>query len=103
MRFISKAEIINLLEHKDGISNPLGFRHSNGLLKQDMNKKINEIAGFCEQILKILSKYSKKKEIVFLECSCGKSYLSFVLSYIFEQKFDTKSFFFGIDTNDELI
>ena len=55
MRIINKAEIINLLEEEDGISNPLGFRHSNGLLKKDMNKKINEIAGFCEQIIKVLN------------------------------------------------
>jgi len=103
MRVINKAEIINLLEQEDDISNPLGFRHSNGLLKKDMNKKINEIAGFCEQILKVLCKYNKKKEIVFLECSCGKSYLSFVLSYIFEKEFNTKHFFIGVDTNDELI
>jgi hypothetical protein len=103
MKIINKAEIINLLEEEDSISNPLGFRHSNGLLKKDMNKKINEIAGFCEQILKVLNKYNKKEEIVFLECSCGKSYLSFVLSYIFEKEFNTKPFFFGVDTNDELI
>ena len=103
MKFINKAEIINLLEQEDGISNPLGFRHSNGLLKKDMNKKINEIAGFCEQIIKVVSKYNKEKEIVFLECSCGKSYLSFVLSYIFEKEFNKRPFFFGVDTNGELI
>ncbi len=103
MKIINKAEIINLLEQENGISDPLGFRHSNGLLKKDMNKKINEIAGFCEQILKVVSKYNKNKEIVFLECSCGKSYLSFVLSYIFEKEFDMTPFFFGIDTNSELI
>ncbi len=103
MRIINKAEIINLLEQEDSISNPLGFWHSNGLLKKDMNKKINEIAGFCEQIIKVISKYNREKDIVFLECSCGKSYLSFVLSYIFEKEFDTKPFFFGVDTNGELI
>jgi hypothetical protein len=103
MKFINKAEIINLLEQENGISNPLGFRHSNGLLKKDMNKKINEIAGFCEQIIKVVSKYNKEKEIVFLECSCGKSYLSFVLSYLFEKEFNKKHFFFGVDTNGELI
>ncbi len=103
MKIINKAEIINLLEQEDSISNPLGFRHSSGSLRKDMNKKINEIAGFCEQILKVISKYNKKKEIVFLECSCGKSYLSFVLSYIFDKEFNTKTFFFGVDTNGELI
>ena len=103
MKIINKAEIINLLEQEDSITNPLGFRHSNGLLKKDMNKKINEIAGFCEQILKVVRKFDREKEIVFLECSCGKSYLSFVLSYIFERESNTMPFFFGVDTNGELI
>ena len=103
MRITNKAEILNLLEQEDNITNPLGFRHNNGLLKKEMNKKINEIAGFCEQILKVVRKFDREKEIVFLECSCGKSYLSFVLSYILESELSTTPFFFGIDTNKELI
>ncbi len=103
MKIINKKEILNLLEQEDSITNPLGFRHSNGLLKKDMNKKINEIAGFCEQILKVVSKFNSKKEIVFLECSCGKSYLSFVLSYLFEKESETMPSFIGVDTNGELI
>ncbi len=103
MKITNKTEILNLLEQEDDIINPLGFKHNNGLLKKDMNKKINEIAGFCEQILKVVRKFDKDKEIVFLECSCGKSYLSFVLSYILEREFNTTPFFFGVDTNKELI
>ncbi len=104
MKILSKAEIVNLLEREDSITDHLGFRHTNGLLKADMNKKINEIAGFCEQILKVVRKYyDKKKEIVFLECSCGKSYLSFVLSYILAKESNTTPFFVGVDTNGELI
>ncbi|MBT3880592.1 MAG: SAM-dependent methyltransferase [Candidatus Scalindua sp.] len=68
-----------------------------------MNKKINEIAGFCEQILKVVRKFNREKEIVFLECSCGKSYLSFVLSYLFEKESEIRPSFIGVDTNGELI
>lgn len=104
MEILSKTEIVNLLEREDRIADLLGLRHTNGLLKKDMNKKINEIAGFCEQILKVIGKYyNNKKEIVFLECSCGKSYLSFVLSYIFEKESRTTPYFIGVDTNEELI
>ncbi len=104
MKTLQKAEIVNLLEQEGSITDYLGFRHTNGLLKKDMNKKINEIAGFCEQILKVIRKYyDKKKEIVFLECSCGKSYLSFVLSYLFANETSTTPFFVGVDTNGELI
>lgn len=103
MKIINKADVINLLEQEDSISSTLGFRHSSGSLKKGMHKKINEIAGFCEQIFKVVNKYKKRSEIVFLECSCGKSYLSFVLSYIFEKEFNIKAFFFGVDTNSDLI
>ena len=103
MKITNKTEILNLLEQENDITNPLGFRHNNGLLKKDLNKKINEIAGFCEQILKVVRKFDREKEIVFLECSCGKSYLSFVLSYIVEKEFNTTPIFFGVDTNKELI
>ncbi len=61
MKILSKAEIVNLLEQKDSINDILGFRHANGLLRKDMNKKINEIAGFCEQILKAVRKHNDKK------------------------------------------
>ncbi len=100
---MSGKEILYLLEQEENIMNCLGFKNNNGQLKKDMRKKISEISGFCEQILKVIKKLDKDKEIVFLECSCGKSYLSFVLSYILEREFNIKTFFFGVDTNKELV
>ena len=82
MKIINKAEIINLLEEEDGISNPLGFRHSNGLLKKDMNKKINEIAGFCEQILKVLINIIKKKKLFFFVSECHYFNRIIIMSYL---------------------
>lgn len=100
---LSKTEILNIVEQEENIISCLGMKRQNGLLRKEMGKKINEIAGFCEQILKIVKKLDIDKEIVFLECSCGKSYLSFVLNCIFEKKLNVKAFFFGVDINKELI
>lgn len=66
-------------------------------------KKFNEVVGFCEQVVRIIETYTSDKEIVFLDCSCGKSYLSFALNYIFSNRFVRETFFYGVDTNRVLI
>ncbi len=66
-------------------------------------KKFNEVIGFCEQVVKIVETYPRNKECVFLDCSCGKSYLSFALNYILSKRYLLESFFYGVDTNQILI
>lgn len=66
-------------------------------------KKFNEVMGFCEQVLRIIETNPQDKEIVFLDCSCGKSYLSFVLNIILKKKFAVSTYFYGVDTNRILI
>lgn len=66
-------------------------------------KKFNELIGFCEQVRQIIEIYPKDKEIVFLDCSCGKSYLSFALNYIISRLFTVSTYFYGVDINQLLI
>ena len=66
-------------------------------------KKFNEVIGFCEQVVRIIEAHPQDKEIVFLDCSCGKSYLSFVLNIILKKKFAVSTYFYGVDTNRILI
>ena len=66
-------------------------------------KKYNEVIGFCEQVVRIIETYPQDKEIVFLDCSCGKSYLSFALNIILEKQFAVNTYFYGVDTNRILI
>lgn len=100
---LSKIEIREILGESDDFIKYIGMQGSDGLLKKDMEKKFNEIVGFSEKIFKVLSQFDEKKEIVFLECSCGKSYLSFVLNYILSTKLGIKTVFYGVDTNETLI
>src|SRR3990172_6999511 len=67
------------------------------------SKKFNEVIGFCEQVLRIIEMYSQGEEIVFLDCSCGKSYLSFALNIILKKQFAVNTYFYGVDTNRILI
>ena len=66
-------------------------------------KKFNEVIGFCEQVVRIIEAYPQDKEIVFLDGSCGKSYLSFVLNVILKKQFAVNTYFYGVDTNRTLI
>lgn len=66
-------------------------------------KKFNEVVGFCEQVLQIIEENYQNKRVIFLECSCGKSYLSFALNFIISGCFVIDTFFYGVDTNGELI
>lgn len=66
-------------------------------------KKFNEVVGFCEQVLRIFETSTQNKETIFLDCSCGKSYLSFALNYILSKRFSFGTFFYGVDINSVLI
>ena len=66
-------------------------------------KKLNEVIGFCEQVIRIIETYPQEREIVFLDCSCGKSYLSFALNIVLKKQFAVSTYFYGVDTNRILI
>lgn len=66
-------------------------------------KKFNEVVGFCEQVIRVIETYPQNREIVFLDCSCGKSYLSFALNYIISKRFANETFFYGVDNNRVLL
>lgn len=66
-------------------------------------KKFNEVVGFIEQLLQIAETYPNDKEVVILDCSCGKSYLSFVMNDFFRRHLTINAFFYGVDTNKILI
>lgn len=85
----------------------IGLKRTKDFYNLSRNKKFNEVVGFCEHLFNVLTdydKYNRRDEIAFLECSCGKSYLSFVINYLLiNSNKDIKAFFWGIDTNKDLI
>ncbi|GJQ57512.1 MAG: SAM-dependent methyltransferase [Candidatus Scalindua sp. AMX11] len=100
---LNKIEIKNILKENNNLIKEIGLQGNDGIIKKDMEKKFNEIIGFSEKILNVVKKIKPNKKLVFLECSCGKSYLSFVLNYILTSKFGINAIFYGVDTNHELI
>ena len=101
---LDKHYIENTLHSSNEFLENIGIIRKNGSINKGGQKKLNEIIGFCEHFFKAIDLYLNKKKIVILECSCGKSYLSFVINYLLYNKFkDLKTHFLGVDINKTLI
>lgn len=100
---MEKKEIIAaLMTANVNFLNALGLNIDVSISRE--NKKFNEVVGFCEQVITIIETfYKEKKEIVFLDCSCGKSYLSFVLNYVLSNVFALNTYFYAVDKNTAII
>ena len=66
-------------------------------------KKLAEVAGFCEHVVRVVEEAYAGTPVTFLECSCGKSYLVFALQFLLRQRGRTEDRFVGIDVNERLI
>ncbi|MDR4508839.1 MAG: SAM-dependent methyltransferase [Candidatus Brocadiaceae bacterium] len=98
-----KEEIEELLNGNNDLMGALSFNKENSRDGREF-KKFNEVVGFSSQVLQVLENtFHKKNEIVFLDCSCGKSYLSFALNYILSKVSLLNTFFYGVDINQALI
>ena len=80
-----------------------GLLTASGHLDKKKLKKHNEVAGFVEQILRIVPDLASDRAPVFLECSCGKSYLGLVLDFVLRERFQIEAEFIGVDSNPDLI
>lgn len=68
------------------------------------SKKLEEVAGFCAVILRYVSQFAPKRDpIEILECSCGKSYLGFVLLLLLRELEARSARLVGVDSNRVLI
>lgn len=54
-------------------------------------------------MIKISRKISKRRSVTFLDCACGKGYLTFVLNYILTHKLRRLASFVGVDKNRHVI
>jgi len=82
----------------------IGLQGPDGQVDRRRLKKLDEVAGFLEQILKVVrTTFRDRERIVFLECSCGKSYLGFALDYLLSADPARQDVFMGVDSNPALI
>jgi len=74
-----------------------------GKIKSDKSRKYEQINHFIKLISDQLEKIPQRERITILDCGCGKSYLSFVMNYFLRETLGRHCYFFGIDTEADLI
>jgi hypothetical protein len=80
----------------------IGLATAAGEIRADRRRKFNQINRFVELIAPMILS-GPKRRLTFLDCGCGKSYLSFALNYYLHGKLKRKCHFWGIDNNAERI
>lgn len=73
-----------------------------GGLNQRELKKFRETVGFSAHVLRML-RNAAFEELVYLECSCGKSYLTFALNHILRELYGVECTFYGVDVSGKLV
>lgn len=81
----------------------IGIMAKNGKIKNDKIRKYNQIDYFVELMGGIISEIPEDKEILVMDCACGKSYLSFVMNFYLREILKRKCRFVGIDYSDIVI
>jgi SAM-dependent methyltransferase len=80
----------------------LGLATAAGEIRAEKRRKFNQINRFVELVAPMLQK-GPKRRLTFLDCGCGKSFLSFVLNYYVREKMHRRCDFWGIDASPERI
>lgn len=80
-----------------GLSNPDGETY------KERERKHSQIFDFLRHLEKAVGTLSKHREIVLVDCACGKGYLSFISNYYFSVMQKRKVKFICIDYNAHVI
>lgn len=81
----------------------IGLYSPKGQFYKGRIRKYQQILAYIQQIESACNKLSAKRPIVFLDCGCGKSYLSFVFYEYCRTRLNRKIKIIGIDSNSDLI
>ncbi len=93
---LEETEVQRLLYSAGGLLKVLGWIGPHGQFYRSESKKFNEIVGLATHICKVAPNLFREG-LVCLDCSCGKSYISFFLNHILREVYGVKATFYGID------
>ena len=101
---MDRNEIRSWLKDRPGLLQAIELQGPNGRAGERKRKKLKEVAGFSEVILRYVQKWQAEREpLRVLECSCGKSYLGLVLKLLVEDALDKDVRLTGNDVDEELV
>ena len=85
-----------------GLLREIGILTDSGKLRNDMIRKYNQIDHYVELVAPMFEK-DDSREILLLDCACGKSYLSFVMNYYLHEVLGRRCRVIGIDCNAHVV
>lgn len=97
-----KKIILETSELKD-IFSAIGLASKNGKNYKDRLKKHKQIYDYLVHLKKAVDKLSRKRELILVDCGCGKSYLSFIANYYLTNIKERKVKFICVDYNKQVI
>lgn len=81
----------------------IGIMSLEGKILNDKIRKYNQIDHFIELVEPMILGMPEDKTLVFLDCGCGKSYLSFALNYYVTEVLKRRCRFVGLDISKGVI
>ncbi|WP_432404255.1 class I SAM-dependent methyltransferase [Wukongibacter sp. M2B1] len=81
----------------------IGLSNKNGKNYRQRLKKNEQIYNYLLHLNKAVDRLSRKREIVLVDCACGKSYLAFIANYYFTKIARRKIKFVCIDYDEYVI
>jgi SAM-dependent methyltransferase len=80
----------------------LGLATAAGEIRAEKRRKFTQVNRFVDLVAPMLYR-GPKRRLTFLDCGCGKSFLSFVLNYFVREKMGRLCDFWGIDSHPERV
>lgn len=91
------------LDNLTTIFRELGLYNPKNNFYKGRDRKHQQILAYIPQLQTAFSKLSAKRQLVLLDCGCGKSYLSFIVYHYFHNLMGRDLKIIGVDRNSDVI
>ncbi|MCL6581635.1 MAG: SAM-dependent methyltransferase [Firmicutes bacterium] len=81
----------------------LGLASPSGQVRRDERRKYNQIVHFLRLLEVVARRLPAGREVLVVDCGCGKSQLLFVLNYWLTERLGRRAFFVGLDTDPRAV
>lgn len=101
---MERSELLARLLGKEDLLKAIELLGGAGRTDTRKSKKLREVVGFSELILKYMRRFLGQKDLVrIIEFSCGKSYLGIVLVLLLRELEGGRAELVGVDVNGALV
>ena len=99
-----QPDLLSRLQGRPELLQGLQLQGADGQVDGRKLKKLREVAGFCEVILRYVRQFLAGQDVVrVVEFSCGKSYLGLALLFLLREVEGRRGELVGVDSNAALV